>query len=139
MTPNVVFRGFITSVAVTFPVGAIVFRLLPGWSGLVRDLGAGGAWTLLIVSHLIYCLVIGLATFLFLTLLDRFKYRGSVLGAGLSAAITVTIVNLATVWYSVDFGGAFVFSLWVAWVALIVNFVVYLSIKLLQRRQPKAP
>ncbi|MBI3803857.1 MAG: hypothetical protein HY282_08865 [Nitrospirae bacterium] len=138
MTGNFVFRGFVTSAVVTLPVGAIVFRLLPGWNGLVGDLGESGAWTLLIVSHLIYSLVIGLATYGFLTALEKFNYQGSVFGAGLSAAVTVTLANVATVWYSVDFGGAFVFSLWIAWMAWVVNFLVFLGVRLLDRSsQPK--
>ncbi|TAJ98319.1 MAG: hypothetical protein EPO39_18540 [Candidatus Manganitrophaceae bacterium] len=140
MTPNIVLRGFVTSAVVTLAVGTPVFRLLPGWSGLVSELGESGAWTLLIVSHLIYSLVIGLATYLFLTILEKFNYQGSLFGAGLSAAITVTIVNVATVWYSIDFGGALVFSLWVAWMALMVHFIVFLAITLLHKqRRPKMP
>lgn len=139
MAQNIVLRGFIASALVTLLVGAISFRLLPGWSDLVSELGESGAWTLLVVSHFIYSLVIGLATYLFLTILEKFNYQGSPFGAGLSAAITVTIANMATVWYSVDFGGAFVFSLWVAWIALIVNFVVFLIVKLAtSRRESKA-
>lgn len=129
MSQNIVFRGFVASAVVSFPVGALLFRLLPGWSGFVHDLGVGGAWTLLIVSHLIYSLVISFATFLFLTILGKFNHQGSVSGAAVSAAITVIIANIATVWYSIDFGGALGFSLWIAWMAWVVNFFVFLSMK----------
>jgi len=129
MSKNILFRGFVASAIVTLSVGPIVFRLLPGWSGFVNDLGVSGAWTLLIVSHLIYSLVIGLATYLFLAILQKLQYQGSVFGAGLSAAITVTIANMATVWYSIDFGGAFGFSLWIAWMSWMIHFVVFLSMK----------
>lgn len=137
MSKSLVLRGFVASAIVSFPVGAVVFRLLPGWRGFVGDLGVSGAWTLLIVSHLIYSLVIGLATLIFFALLEKLKYQGSVFGAAVSAAVAVTIANLATVWYSIDFGGAIGFSLWIAWMTWVVNFVVFLSMKLLNN--PRAP
>ncbi len=136
MNGDIPFRGLVVSAIVTFAVGAIAFRLLPGWSGLVGELGESGAWILLVVSHLIYGFVIGLATYLFLSFLNRFSYHGSVFGAGLSAGITVLLANMATVWYSFDFGGPFVFSIWIAWVAWIVNFVVFLLTKLLTHSRP---
>jgi ABC-type Co2+ transport system permease subunit len=117
------------------PVGVMVVRLLPGWSNLVRDLGAGGAWTVLIISQFIYAWVIGIATFAFLKLLEKLDSQGSVFGAGLSAAITVTVVNILSVWRSVDFGGYLIFgSAWVTWV---VNYLIFLLMKVLDRsRQP---
>lgn len=134
MNKNIVFRGVIASLLVALPLGMIVVRLLPGWSGLVRDLGAGGAWTVLVVSQLIYAWVIGIATFAFLKLLEKLNSQGSVFGAGLSAAVTVTIVNILSVWRSVDFGGYLIFgSAWVAWV---VNYLVFLSMKVLDSFKP---
>lgn len=137
MNKNVVLRGLIVSVLVPGPVGIIVFLLFANWSVLVNDVGVSGAWGVLVVSHLIYSAVIGTATFIFLTLLEKLNYEGSVFGAGLSAAITVTIVNIVSSRSSVDFGNFIILVLWVAWVTWAVNFVVFLFVKLLSR-QPTA-
>lgn len=131
MNKNIVFRGSVASILVTLPAGMIVLRLLPGWDGLVRNLGAGGAWTVAFVSQLIYGWVIGIATFAFLKLLEKLKYQGSVFGAGLSAAFSVTIINILSIRFSVDFGVALVF--WLAWVNWAVHYVIFLSMKLLNR------
>ncbi|NKE69452.1 hypothetical protein [Candidatus Manganitrophus noduliformans] len=137
MNNNVVLRGSVASILVTLPIGMIVLRLLPGWDGLVRDMGAGGAWTVAFVSQLIYGWVIGIATFAFLKLLEKLKYQGSAFGAGLSAAISVTTINILSIRFSVDFGAALV--LWLAWATWVVNYVVYLFMKLLNRsRRPIA-
>lgn len=135
MDKNIVFRGSVASIVATLPVGVMVVRLLPGWDGLVRDLGVGGAWTVTFVSQLIYAWAIGIATFAFLKLFEKLKYQGSAFAAGLSAAITVTTINILSIRLSVDFGIALV--LWLAWVTWVVNYVVYLCMKLLNRpRQP---
>lgn len=137
MNKNVIFRGFIVSIFATIPVGMISLRLLPGWDGLVRNLGAGGAWTVAFVSQLIYAWVNGIATFAFLKLLEKLNLQGSAFGAGLSAAISVTIINILSIRFSVDFGVALVF--WLAWVNWVVNYLVYLFMKLLNRsRRPIA-
>src|SRR5687767_13246054 len=112
MNKGVVLRGYVASILVTGSVGAIVFLFLPSWGVLVSDVGAKGAWTVLVVFHLIYSLVIGVATFLFLTLVQKYQFQASVFGAGLSAAITVTLVNVLSAGEAVNFGGFFVFSLW---------------------------
>lgn len=125
------FRGFVACLVVTGPMGIVVSTLLPGWRGLINDLGVKGAWLLLVVSHLIYGLVIGVATILFFTVLEKFKYHGTVFVAGLSAAVTVTIANVATLWYSINFGGFSIFTLWLVWLTWAVNFVVFLSTRLL--------
>lgn len=134
MNKNFVLRGLIVSVLVPGPVGIVVFRFFANWNGLVSDVGVSGAWGIVIVTHLIYSLVIGIATFIFLTLLEKMNYEGSVFGAGLSAAISVTIVNIISNRSSIDFGNFIVLALWVAWVTWVVNFVVYLLIKLLNRQ-----
>lgn len=132
MKEELAFRGAVVSVVVTGSVGPIVLRLLPGWSGLVAELGGAGAWTLSVVSHLIYALVIGINTYLFLRLLQKLNHRGSLAGAGLSAAVTATLVNIASLWKSVAFG-FFAFSLFIAWLSWIVNFAVFLSMKAFRR------
>ena len=134
MNKDSVFRGFVASLLVTGSVGALVFRLLPGWNVLVTDVGARGAWGVLVIFHLIYSLVIGVATFIFLKILERFQYRGSVFGAGLSAAITITTVDIISGGDSIDFGGFFIFALWWVWLTWVVNFLVFLSITLLNHR-----
>lgn len=131
MNQGFVFRGYVASLIGTGVVGAVVFRLLPGWRGLVSEVGLKSAWTVLVVFHLIYILVIGVATFVFLTILEKYKYRGSVFGAGLSAAVTVTIVNVVSSGDAIQFGGVLVFSLWLVWLTWVVNFVVFLLIKFL--------
>jgi hypothetical protein len=96
MKKDLIFHAFVASLVATGGVGAIVFLLLPGWSVLVGDVGVKGAWGVLMIFHLIYSVVVGFATFLFLKILEKYKYQGSVLGAGLSAAVTITLVNVAT-------------------------------------------
>ena len=134
MNKDFVFRGFIASVAITGSVGAAAFLFLPGWSALVTDVGVKGAWSVLVISHLIYSALIGIATFVFLKILEKMKYQGSVFGAGLSAAVTVTIVNIVSSGESIQFGGFLIFSLWLVWLTWVVNFVVFLSIKLVDHR-----
>ncbi len=135
MNKGFVFRGYVASLVVTGVVGAIVFRFLPGWSALVSEVGVKSAWAVLVVFHLIYLLVIGAATFIFLTLLEKFKYQGSVFSAGLSAAITVATVNILSSGDAIHFGGFLVFSLWVAWLTWVVNFVVFLLMKWVMARR----
>jgi hypothetical protein len=134
MNKDVIFRGFVTSLLVTGSVGAVIFLFLPSWTALVRDVGLKGAWGVLIIFHLIYSLLIGISTFVFLKILEKLKYQGSVFGAGLSAAVTVTIVNIVSSGESINFGGFFVFALWLVWLTWVMNFVIFLSIKLLHHR-----
>lgn len=135
MNNGFVFRGYVASLIGAGVVGAVVFRFLPGWSGLVSEVGAGGAWTVLVVFHLIYTLLIGVATFIFLTILEKYKYQGSVFGAGLAAAVTVTIVNILSGEDGINFGGFLVFSLWLVWLTWVVNFVVFLLMKWVMARR----
>jgi len=136
MNKNVLFRGFVVSVLITLPIGVIVLRLLPGWDSLVRDVGASGAWTVALVSQLIYAWVIGIATFVFLMLLEKLNQQGTIFGAGLSAAATVTIINILSIAFSVDFGIALV--LWLAWVNWAVNYLVFLAMRFLNRSSRSA-
>lgn len=131
MNKNVISRGFIASLLATLSVGMIVLRFLPGWDDLVRNLGAGGAWTVAFVSQLIYAWVNGIATFAFLKLLEKLNHQGSVFAAGLSAALSVTIINILSIRFSVDFGVALVF--WLAWVNWAVHYLVFLATKLLNK------
>jgi hypothetical protein len=131
---DLIFHAFVASLLATGAVGAIVFLLLPGWSVLVRDVGLKGAWGVLIVFHLIYGVVIGFATFVFLKILEKYKSPGSVAGVGLSAAVTVTIVHIVTGSDAIQFGGFLLFSLWVVWLTWVINFVVFLSMKVFNNR-----
>ena len=134
MNKDFVFRGFVASLVATGSIGAGVFLFLPSWSTLVAEVGVKGAWGVLVIFHFVYTVLIGIATLVFLKVIEKFKYQGSVVGAGLSAAVTVTIINVVSSGESINFGGFFVFSLWLVLLTWVVNFVVFLSIKLLYHR-----
>ncbi|WP_428625176.1 hypothetical protein [Sedimenticola sp.] len=88
---------FAVSLCVAVVVGPITQRLLPGWSTLVVDVGAGGAWFISIMYHIVYGIIIGTGTVLGAALLAKTGTPATLRGTALATGVMVVLFDLGFV------------------------------------------
>lgn len=104
-------RGLVTSAAVTVAVGMVVFRLLPGWDALTRELSSSDAWMVSFFYHLFYALFIMVGTLIFLLELRLLKARPKRYTIAIAAAATITTLHIVLNVYEVKVGSGVMLGL----------------------------
>lgn len=88
---------FATALVVTVLVGPVVQWLMPAWSVLAEDVGAGGAWFASIMYHIVYGIIIGAGAALAVTVLRRFGKVVTVQAAVIAACTTIVLFDVGFV------------------------------------------
>lgn len=123
-------RGLMVSAAITLLVGVVVFRLLPGWDGLEKEMGSADAWKVSVFYHLFYMLFIMGGTLLFLLELRLLKGRPRPYTVGIAAAASITTLHLALSVYGLKVNSSFVLGLGLVACSWAFNMALFYLMKL---------
>jgi len=132
-------RGLMVSALITMLVGVVVFRLLPGWDGLEKELGSADAWKASAFYHLFYTLFIMGGTLLFLLELKLLKGRPKRYTVAIAAAASITTLHFALNVYGLKVSSGVVLGLGLVACSWAFNMAIFYLMKLFDRTTEPTP